>query len=154
MMIAEEFDRMTGQQRFWHCGCVDLQYWRIRQCLNSKDRKARSDRSSESRKRSTVGVPVAGRTRKEKESSMNAQHQALGALLGIGLAAGVVGIDIAYAQSKANASDVRVTVIGCIKRSQPRVPETVGTTIIPAGETKYVLSNITLVPEKGRTETA
>ena len=42
---------------------------------------------------------------------MNIQHPALGALLCIGAAAGV------HAQTKADASDVRVKLIGCIQRS-------------------------------------
>ena len=79
---------------------------------------------------------------------MNIQHPALGALLCIGVAAGV------HAQTKADASDVRVTLIGCIQRSQPAPAEAAATTVIPAGETKYVLSKITLVPEEAPTGTA
>ena len=79
---------------------------------------------------------------------MNIQHPALGALLCIGVAAGV------HAQTKADASDVRMTLIGCIQRSQPALAETATTTVIPAGETKYVLSKITLVPEEAPTGTA
>ena len=40
---------------------------------------------------------------------------------------------------------VKVTVIGCVDRSTP-IPEPGATTAIPAGETRYVLSKITLVP--------
>jgi len=79
---------------------------------------------------------------------MNIQHPALGALLIAGAAAGV------HAQNNADASNVRVTLIGCIQRSQPAPTETVTTTVIPAGETKYVLSKITLVPEEAPTGTA
>jgi len=79
---------------------------------------------------------------------MNVQHPALGALLCISLAAG------GNPQTKADASDVRVTLIGCIQRSLPTLPETATTTAVPAGETKYVLSKITLVPEDAPTGTA
>lgn len=76
----------------------------------------------------------------------------LGTLLVIGLAGAVVCVgDIVNAQSQAHASGIRVTVIGCVRRSTPLLPETIGTTIIPADETKYVLSNIMLVPDNGRT---
>ena len=40
---------------------------------------------------------------------------------------------------------LKVTVIGCVERSAP-IPEPGATTAIPADETRYVLSNITLVP--------
>jgi hypothetical protein len=73
---------------------------------------------------------------------------ALGWLFCFGL--GAVRVDGAYAQTKAADSDVRVTVIGCIQRSQPRAVDTLGTTVIRAGETKYLLGNITLVPPTDR----
>jgi hypothetical protein len=79
---------------------------------------------------------------------MNIQHSALGALLCLGVAAGV------HAQTKADASDVRVTLIGCIQRSQPMPADAATTTVIPEGETRYVLSKITLVPEEAPTGTA
>ena len=85
---------------------------------------------------------------------MNIQHPAFAALLCIGLAASVPCVDIVHAQTTADASDVRVTLIGCVQRSAPTLPETAGTTVIPAGETKYVLSKITLVPEAAPTGTA
>jgi len=79
---------------------------------------------------------------------MNIQHPAFVALLCVGLAAGV------NAQTKTDASEVRITLIGCIQRSQPALAETATTTVVPAGETKYVLSKITLVPEEAPTGTA
>jgi hypothetical protein len=82
---------------------------------------------------------------------MNAHRHAPGILLCLGLAGAAVYVDdIVYAQTKVGASDVRVTVIGCVQRSQQPRPEIVGTTIIPEGMTKYVLSNITLVPADDR----
>src|SRR5260221_8053684 len=74
-----------------------------------------------------------------------------GALFGIGVAVGLMGEKDASAQTKATISGVRITVIGCVPRSRPMPADAVGTTVIPAGETKYVLSNITLVPQDGRT---
>ena len=47
---------------------------------------------------------------------------------------------------------VKVTVIGCVDRSAP-IPEPGGTTAIPADDTRYVLTKITLVPPE-RTDTA
>jgi hypothetical protein len=85
---------------------------------------------------------------------MKAQPQALGAVLCAALTIGVAGVDTGYGQTKPGASEIRVTVIGCVQRSQPATAETLGTTVIPAGATKYVLSNITLVPEDARTATA
>ena len=83
---------------------------------------------------------------------MTVKRHVLRTLLGIGLAGAVVGAGgIINAQSQAHPSGIRVSVIGCVQRSTPLRPETLDTTIIPAGETKYVLSNITLVPEDGRT---
>jgi hypothetical protein len=82
---------------------------------------------------------------------MNAQRQVVVAVLWVGVAAGVVCAEIVNAQTKADASDVRVTVIGCIQRSRPPIAGTAGVTVLPEGETKYVLSNITLVPDDGRT---
>ena len=59
-----------------------------------------------------------------------------------------LGVSALSAQVPPNArtgdSDARLTVIGCIQRSAPSPAATTGTTAIPAGETKYVLSNITL----------
>jgi hypothetical protein len=54
------------------------------------------------------------------------------------------------AQPERSGADVRITVIGCVQRSEPSPAETVGTTAIPAGETRYVLSNITMAGEKDR----
>jgi hypothetical protein len=41
----------------------------------------------------------------------------------------------------------RLTVIGCIQRSAPSPAATTGTTALPEGATKYVLSNITLAAD-------
>ena len=71
---------------------------------------------------------------------------ALRVLLCLSLA-GILGFDIVSAQNKADTSGVRVTVIGCVQRSEPPVPEAVGKTVIAGDETKYLLSNITLVPD-------
>src|SRR5947208_12012568 len=60
-------------------------------------------------------------------------------------------VDTARAQSKPT-SDARITVIGCVQRTEPS-SATVGTTVIPEGATRYVLSNITLAGEPARTET-
>lgn len=49
------------------------------------------------------------------------------------------------AQPSANGAPVRVSVIGCVQATRSAT-ESAGTTAIPAGETRYVLSNITLVP--------
>jgi hypothetical protein len=78
---------------------------------------------------------------------------ALGWLVCFSLAA-AARADVADAQTKAADSDVHITVIGCIQRSQPLATEAPGTTVIPAGETKYVLSKITLVPPREGAEGA
>src|SRR4051812_43752034 len=85
---------------------------------------------------------------------MNTQRYTLRALLCVGFAVGGTGVKDS-AQIPVASPTVRVTVIGCIRRSQPILPGgVVGTTVIPAGETHYVLSNITLVPPDGHTPTA
>ena len=61
-------------------------------------------------------------------------------------------VDTARAQSKPPTSDARITVIGCVQRTESS-SATVGTTVIPEGATRYVLSNITLAGEPDRTET-
>ena len=73
--------------------------------------------------------------------------------ISIAVAVGIVICDWAVpvnAQQQPSRADVRVSVIGCIQRSEPSPAETVGTTAIPAGETRYVLSNITMAAEKDR----
>jgi len=59
-----------------------------------------------------------------------------------------VGVGVASAQVAPTArtadSDGRLTVIGCIQRSPASAAATTGTTAIPAGMTRYVLTNITL----------
>jgi hypothetical protein len=71
-------------------------------------------------------------------------------VLCFGLAFSSARTEIVDAQKKATGSDVPITVIGCIRRSQPPPAATVGTTTIPEGGTKYVLSNITLAGEPHR----
>jgi hypothetical protein len=86
---------------------------------------------------------------------MKAQRYTLTALLCIGVAVGATRVQNVRAQLHATIPNVRVTVIGCIRRSEPPLTDrVVGTTVIPAGETHYVLSNITLVPPEGQTPTA
>lgn len=65
---------------------------------------------------------------------------ALGSFAAAALFAAVV-----TAQPPANGDPVRVSVIGCVQATRSATDST-GTTAIPADETKYVLSNITLVP--------
>ena len=66
-----------------------------------------------------------------------------------GLVASAATADLSGAQTQAAGAALRVTVIGCVQRSQPAGGDKTGTTVIPAGETKYMLSNITLVPDGG-----
>lgn len=47
----------------------------------------------------------------------------------------------------------RVTVIGCVKRSQPDTAVT-GTTVLEPGQTRYVLANISLADDPTQTTTA
>ena len=81
---------------------------------------------------------------------MSPQRQAFGLLLGVGLAIGIACVEVIGAQTPTDGPRVQITVIGCVRRSEPAAPETVGTTIIPEGDTRYVRSNITLVPKNGR----
>jgi hypothetical protein len=56
----------------------------------------------------------------------------------------------AHAVERSQRSDMpspRLTVIGCIQRSAPSPAATTGTTALPEGATKYVLSNITLAAD-------
>jgi hypothetical protein len=77
-------------------------------------------------------------------------RRALNALLYTALTIGCARADVAHAQTADASRNVRITVIGCVQRSEPQVA---GTTVVEAGETKYVLSNITLVPEDRRAGT-
>jgi len=52
------------------------------------------------------------------------------------------------AQARSENSDMRITVIGCVRRSESPIAS-VGTTVIPEGQTKYMLSNITLAGDPG-----
>lgn len=66
--------------------------------------------------------------------------------LTLGITAGVA----AHAVERSQRSDTpspRLTVIGCIQRSEPSPAATTGTTALPEGATKYVLSNITLAAD-------
>jgi hypothetical protein len=67
----------------------------------------------------------------------------------VGLVVCTLALPLSAQRERAGA-DVRITVIGCVQRSEPSPAETVGTTAIPAGETRYVLSNITMAAEKDR----
>jgi hypothetical protein len=72
------------------------------------------------------------------------------AVVGVGLALGIAAGVAAHAAERAQRSDTsspRVTVIGCIQRSAPSPAATTGTTALPEGATKYVLSNITLAAD-------
>jgi hypothetical protein len=83
-----------------------------------------------------------------REVCMGALRQASCVLLLFGLAGFTASVDV-NAQAKADPAGVRVTLIGCIQRSQLQ-RETASTTVVPADRTKYVLSNITLVPDDDR----
>src|SRR3954452_24929621 len=85
---------------------------------------------------------------------MRAQRCLPSALLCVVFSAPFTHADCAAAQTSPDPSGVRITVIGCVQRSQRLTAETAATTVTPAGETKYVLSNITLVPEDTRSDTA
>src|SRR3954469_21249787 len=60
----------------------------------------------------------------------------------------------APAQTSAPDTLHRVTLVGCVRRSQPDIVATTGTTAIDADETRYVLANITLSPDPTQTATA
>jgi len=72
------------------------------------------------------------------------------AVFGVALTLGIVAGGAAHAVQRSPQGDnarPRLTVIGCIQRSAPSPAATTGTTVLPAGETKYVLSNITLAAD-------
>jgi hypothetical protein len=72
----------------------------------------------------------------------------LSALLATVASTAIARLD-ARVQQPSRDDAVKVTVIGCVERSAP-IPEPGATTAIPADETRYVLSKITLVPpERG-----
>jgi hypothetical protein len=85
----------------------------------------------------------------QPKSSRDAERFCTAIITALGLAACAWAVP-ANAQREPAGGDVRVTVIGCVQRSEPSPAETVGTTAIPAGETRYVLSNITMAGEKER----
>lgn len=84
---------------------------------------------------------------------MKAHQHSLAALLCAGFIVGIQGATNVSAWIQTGGAEVRITVIGCVLRSQPP-PGAVGNTVTPVGETKYVLSNITLVPPDSHTSTA
>lgn len=83
---------------------------------------------------------------------MKAQRYILGALFCVGF--GMTEVKDVSAQSKGASPNLRITVIGCIQPSRAALADSVDTTVIPHGETKYVLSNVTLVPPDDATPTA
>src|SRR5437870_4786046 len=58
------------------------------------------------------------------------------------------------AQTPPPNSSTRLTVIGCVKRSEPDVAGTTGTTVIGPEQSRYVLVNITLPADANRNGTA
>ena len=60
-------------------------------------------------------------------------------------AAAMLIAPVVAAQPPVNGDPVRVSVIGCVQATRSAT-DTTATTAIAADETKYVLSNITLVP--------
>ena len=85
----------------------------------------------------------------QPKSSKDAERFSLALVAAVGLAL-CTRAPALNAQRQPAGADVRITVIGCVQRSAPSPAETVGTTAIPAGETRYVLSNITMAGEKDR----
>lgn len=72
------------------------------------------------------------------------------AVFGVALVVAMVAAVAAQAVDQSQRSDTsspRLTVIGCIQRSAPSPAATTGTTALPEGATKYVLSNITLAAD-------
>ncbi len=70
---------------------------------------------------------------------------------GLGLAA--ARVEATRVQSPNSAGSARLTLIGCVQRSEPATADQVGTTTVREGETKYVLANITLAGDNARTAT-
>jgi hypothetical protein len=66
------------------------------------------------------------------------------------LASAGLSVVVGEAQSKSDPV-VRVTVIGCVRRSSPPPGSPVDTTAIPEGSTRYLLSNITLGGDRATT---
>jgi hypothetical protein len=70
----------------------------------------------------------------------------------------IVAVTISAVQLAAQApspnSSTRLTVIGCVKRSQPDVAGTTGTTLIGPDLSRYTLVNIMLPADANRTNTA
>jgi len=72
------------------------------------------------------------------------------AVFGVALTLAILAGAAAHAVERSPQSDnasPRLTVIGCIQRSTPSPAATTGTTALPEGATKYVLSNITLAAD-------
>ena len=64
-------------------------------------------------------------------------------IVGLAVSAGVLSAQVP-SNARTSNSDARLTVIGCVQRTPASPAAATGTTAIPAGSTKYVLSNITL----------
>jgi hypothetical protein len=88
----------------------------------------------------------------QPNSSRDAERFSMPIVAAVGLMVCTLALPLSAQRERAGA-DVRITVIGCVQRSEPSPAETVGTTAIPAGETRYVLSNITMAGEKDRPTT-
>jgi len=89
----------------------------------------------------------------QPKSSSDAERFSISILAAVALAACALAPSVS-AQREPAGANIRITVIGCVQRSEPSPAETVGTTAIPGGETRYVLSNITMAGEKDRSTAA
>jgi len=85
----------------------------------------------------------------QPKSSRDAERFSIAVVAAVGLALCTCAVPL-HGQREPADADVRITVIGCVQRSAPSPAEAVGTTAIPAGGTRYVLSNITIAGEKDR----
>jgi hypothetical protein len=66
----------------------------------------------------------------------------------------LIACGTAASQSAPGADAHRVTVIGCIARSQLDVAATSGTTVLDQDQTRYILVNVTLPADGQRSATA
>src|SRR5437773_9500176 len=78
-----------------------------------------------------------------KQRKSNVRYRLVGTSLWVLLGLTTFFSSMSMAGS-AQRDDDRLTVIGCIKRSEADVPSTPGTTAIMSDQTRYVLTNITL----------
>ena len=69
------------------------------------------------------------------------------------LAVGTTIVDAQTPSSAAPRKTHRITVIGCVQRSEPDTAAT-GTTILAPGQTRYVLAKVTLARDADQTATA